>query len=234
MHLHLVQVDTIGFDAIILARGGGSIEDLWNFNEEELARCIFNLKTPLISGVGHETDFTICDFVADYRGATPTAAAIIATPDQNELKKYNETLKHQLSLHYDKYLKFKVYQLESLKKSYMLSNPEQLYANEILRLSQSQNQLSQIMEMFYMKEHNFLSKKTDSLNQVYQSYLNNKKNKFHLSLTRLDDLSPLKIMDRGYSLVKKGNKIVKSIHHVQTGDIVELMFEDGCKNAQIK
>lgn len=230
----LKQVDPIGFDAIILARGGGSIEDLWNFNEEDLARCIFGLKTPLICGVGHETDFTICDFVADSRAATPTAAAIIATPDQYELKKYNESLKRQLLTHYNKYLSFKKYQLESLKKSYMISNPEYLYSNEILRLTQCQNQLSQIMEMFYIKEYNLLTKKTDSLNQIYKSYLDKQNNQFHLSLTRLDDLSPLKIMNRGYSLVKKDDKIVKSIHQVQTGDVVELMFEDGKKNAQIK
>ena len=101
-------------------------------------------------------------------------------------------------------------------------------------MTQCQNQLSQIMEMYYIKEHNLLCKKTDRLNQIYTNYIEKQKNKFHLSLTRLDDLSPLKIMNRGYSLVKKANKIVKSIHQIQTGDIVELMFEDGKKDAQIK
>ena len=230
----LNKIDSIGFDCIILARGGGSIEDLWNFNEEELARCIFDLKTPLISGVGHETDFTICDFVADHRAATPTAAAIKATPDQNELKKYNDYLCKQLVNRYDKYIQFKTYCLESLKKSYMMSNPEHLYANEILRLTQCQNQLSQYMKMFYLKEHNNLYNKTDSLHKIYQSYLNQKKSNFNNIITRIDDLSPLKIMSRGYSLVKKDGKIVKSTNHLQTGDFVEIMFEDGKKDAQIK
>ena len=92
----LKYVDALRFNTIIIARGGGSIEDLWNFNEEELARVIYDLKTPIISGVGHETDFTICDFVSDYRAATPTAAAIKATADQNELKKQRLYLHNQL------------------------------------------------------------------------------------------------------------------------------------------
>ena len=230
----LNKIDSIGFDCIILARGGGSIEDLWNFNEEELARCIFDLKTPLISGVGHETDFTICDFVADHRAATPTAAAIKATPDQNELKKYNDYLCKQLVNRYDKYIQFKTFRLESLKQSYMMSNPEHLYANEILRLTQCQNQLSQYMKMFYLKEHNNLYNKTDSLHKIYQTYLNQKRSNFNNIITRIDDLSPLKIMSRGYSLVKKDGKIVKSTNHLQTGDFVEIMFEDGKKDAQIK
>ena len=92
----LKQVDTLGFDTIILARGGGSIEDLWNFNEEDLARCVFACQTPIITGIGHETDFTICDFVSDYRSATPTAAAVKATPDQKELRVYQENLQRQL------------------------------------------------------------------------------------------------------------------------------------------
>ncbi len=230
----LKKVDTIGFDSIILARGGGSIEDLWNFNEEELARCIFDLKTPLICGVGHETDFTICDFVADYRAATPTAAAIIATPDQYELKKYNEQLFSKLLTYYENYINFKELQLNSLKKSYMISNPEYLYANEILRLSQCQTQLSQIMEMFYLKEHNSLDNKLSQLNKTYQTYLLHKQNMFDKEITRLDDLSPLKIMKRGYSLVKKEGVLIKSTNQLHTGDYIEIMFEDGKKDAQIK
>ena len=230
----LNKVDNIGFDAIILARGGGSIEDLWNFNEEELARCIFKLKTPLISGVGHETNFTICDFVADVRAATPTAAAIAATPDQFELKKYNEQLYLKLLTHYKKYMQFKAFQLESLKKAYVMVNPEHLYANEILRLSQCQNQLSQIMKMFYVKEHSILENKTDHLNKSYKAYLENYKNYTNTLMVRLDDLSPLKIMSRGYSLVKKDSELIKSMNQLHSGDQVELIFEDGKKNAQIK
>lgn len=230
----LKKVDSIGFDTIILARGGGSIEDLWNFNEEELARCIFDLKTPLINGVGHETDFTICDFVADYRAATPTAAAIKATPDQHELKRHNDFLYHQLISHYEKYIHFKKFHLESLKKSYIISNPEYLYANEILRLNQSQNKLSQFMKMFYIQEHNNLDNKTQLLNKVYQNYFNNSKNNFYTMMTRLDDLSPLKIMGRGYSLVKKDGIIIKSTNQLHSGDSIEIMFEDGKKDAQIK
>ena len=93
----LSQVDSLGFDFIVITRGGGTIEDLWNFNEEALARQIYACQTPIISAVGHEMDFTICDFVADYRAATPTAAAIKATPDLFELQQAVDNIKYTLN-----------------------------------------------------------------------------------------------------------------------------------------
>ena len=117
----LKYVDSLNFNTIIIARGGGSLEELWNFNEELLARAIFECKTPIISGVGHEVDFTICDFVSDVRCATPSEAAMFATPNQKELKKHLYELQQQLTYRMKQYLHINQQKLDRLKNSYFLN-----------------------------------------------------------------------------------------------------------------
>ncbi|OLA04513.1 MAG: exodeoxyribonuclease VII large subunit [Coprobacillus sp. 28_7] len=137
----LKYVDQLKFNTIILARGGGSLEHLWNFNEETLARTIFELKTPIITGVGHETDFTICDYVSDFRALTPTAAAIKATPNllemQDNLMQLTNLLKANMK-----------YKIESSKKEliryenyYLFHNPEKIYGDSAQYLNHLQERL---------------------------------------------------------------------------------------------
>ncbi|MEG0277582.1 MAG: exodeoxyribonuclease VII large subunit, partial [Coprobacillus sp.] len=147
----LRKVDEIGFDTVLLVRGGGSIEDLWNFNEELLVRCVFEMKTPIITGIGHETDFTLCDFVSDYRAVTPTAAAMKATPNQVELRKNISSLNKQLCYQMNRVVETHLKHLKSLTQSYYLSNPEVLYSHEYLHLSKLQDQLSYQFHIFDMK-----------------------------------------------------------------------------------
>lgn len=230
----LKQVDQIGFDTIILARGGGSLEDLWNFNEETLARCIFELQTPIITGIGHETDFTICDFVSDYRALTPTAAAMKATPDQLELRKHQNHLHEQLILTMKHYLEYQKQYLYRLQNSYYLKNPDYLYSNELLRLSHLQDQLLYQFQIFDMKSKQKLFNYQRFLKEKIDSRLLNYERKTQLQISQLDALSPLKVMQRGYTLIKHNEQIVKKGQDLKTGDIVDIVFQDQIKKAKIK
>ena len=199
-------------DVIIIGRGGGSLEDLFAFNDEKLAREIFASKIPVISAVGHETDFTISDFVADLRAPTPSAAAELALPDMNAqfemLASFNAYLKKSLS---DK-LNLKTKELEKLSSSRVLKDPY-----EIINLRKLQ--IDYLSKRF---ENGAISKISKAENEL--SYLSGK----------LDAISPLKVLSRGYAAVLKNEKSVKSIDDVNIGDEISLVLTDGKLTAEIK
>ena len=230
----LKQVDHLGFDTIILARGGGSIEDLWNFNEEGLARTVFSCQTPIITGIGHETDFTICDFVSDYRGVTPTGAAIKATPDHKELSRHLEALKTNLYFKIKNRVEFQQEKLQRLKGSYYLTNPDHFYAQDIQKLMHLQDQLSFQFQMFDMKMYQQLYNYQVLLKQKIDHYVMIKNHENQRIISLLDSLSPLKVMSRGYALVKKDGNIVKSSLDLSKNQVIEIQFHDGVKEAQVK
>lgn len=230
----LKKVDTLNFDTIILARGGGSIEDLWNFNEEALARCIFACHTPIVTGIGHETDFTICDFVSDYRSATPTAAAMKATPDQRELRIHQDDLQKQLLYKMKHRLDVQKQYLSRLQQSYYLSNPEVLYSHEFLRLTQFQDKLSYQFKVFDMKVYQQLMGYQNELKKQMDLKLQKLNHQLQQHITSLDALSPLKVLQRGYTLVKKDEKMIKQAKELKTGDIIDIQFYDGHQKAEIK
>lgn len=230
----LQYVDILGFDTIILARGGGSIEELWNFNEEELAYCIYNLRTPLITGIGHEIDYTICELVADFRAITPTEAAIAATPDQNELKKHQRLLEERLMMSMRKTLEMKQQQLHRLSNSYYLKNPEYLYSHDMLKLTHLNDQLLHQFEIFDMKHSQKLKVCMNQLEQQIKNSLQQKDTRLQKNILKLDALSPLKVMHRGYTLIKKDNEIIKKSKILKEKDIIDIVFVDGTRQAQIK
>ncbi len=230
----LENVDKIGFDTIIIARGGGSIEDLWNFNEESLARCIYHCSTPIISGIGHETDFTICDFVSDYRAVTPTAAAIKATPDKTEMMIYLRQLNEQLIYRMKQYLRLQQNTFDRLKKSYYLTNPEALYSNEILKLMNLQDRLSHLSEVFEMSNQQRLKNNKHLLYQNFDRLLLNKENQLKHYIISLDALSPLKVMQRGYTFVNKDDTMIKSANELEKNDDITIQFYDGTIEARVK
>ncbi|MEG0275498.1 MAG: exodeoxyribonuclease VII large subunit [Coprobacillus sp.] len=230
----LKRVDEIGFDTLLLVRGGGSIEDLWNFNEEALVKCVYDMKTPIITGIGHETDFTLCDFVSDYRGVTPTAAAMKATPDQYELRKNALTLNNQLIYKMNYLIEKHEKHLKRLKESYYLSNPEVLYSHEYLRLSKLQDQLSYQFRMFDMKVFKrlenyqiYLKQNIDLRLQAHQSLLSKR-------IGQLDALSPLKVLQRGYTLVSKDNQLIKNSQSLKSGDMIDIQFNDDKVKAKVE
>ncbi|MFO7819899.1 MAG: exodeoxyribonuclease VII large subunit, partial [Halanaerobacter sp.] len=194
-------------DVIIIGRGGGSLEDLWSFNEEKLARAIFNSKTPVISAVGHETDYTITDFVADKRAPTPSAAAELVVSDRQELEKYLQRLRDNLSSAIENKLQQEGQYLHNLldKSSF------RLFTDRINQAAQEIDDLAQQLD-----------KKIDDL-------LTSKEDKLAATVGKLDSLSPLNTLARGYSLTRKkttGEK-VKSVSAVEVDDRVEVVLEDG-------
>lgn len=237
-YLQIIQclkaVDELAFDTIILARGGGSIEELWNFNEEMLARTIYQAKTPIISAIGHETDFTICDFVSDMRARTPTDAAVIATPDQNELKKQLHMTTKALIDHYQHYLKYHKQRLARFQNSYFLMNPENLYAHELMRVSHLKDQLAYQIRIFDMKQYEKLKKYQTSLMTYMNDHIKYKKHQMQKKIIQLDALSPLKIMQRGYTFVEKDHHLIRSVQDLKPGDDIDITFYDGKHKAKIK
>ena len=220
-------------DVILLGRGGGSTEDLWCFNDESLARAIFNSDIPIISCVGHETDFTISDFVADLRAATPSVAAEMAVPDENTVK-YN-FLQYNLKL--EKQLKTKIAFLNQ-KLSDVKSHPCLKSSDYYLKIRA--DRLKNLMDKPCLKNADYiLSKNTQQYDQTVQKLnaaVSNKKSKiesnFSFLLAKLDALSPLKVLSRGYSLAYKNGNITTA-SDLKDGDFINLKFFDGDVSAII-
>lgn len=198
-------------DVIIIARGGGSLEDLWPFNEEVVARAIYESELPVISAVGHETDFTIADFVADLRAPTPSAAAELAVPEISKIEeaisnyqnRYRIALKKKvdyMKLAYEKCMQSRCYKepLESINEKYINID------REVKRIQDT-----------------ILNKLTISKKDLVNS------------ITKLDALSPLKTLARGYSITKKEDKIIKKAKDLKTGDQITIRFSDGEQTAEI-
>ena len=201
-----------GIDLIIIGRGGGSIEDLWAFNNEELARKIYESPVPVISAVGHETDFTICDFVADLRAPTPSAAAELAVPDtrelENQLEAYKIRLKGGLEAKYN-YLKLR---LDGCRNSAVLKNPQNFI------IDRRTEYLDRVTERLLFESKNTLQQAENRLNAV---------------VGRLEALSPLKVLSRGFAAVTDKSGAVSSAKQLKKGDEIKLKFADGSAVCEI-
>ena len=198
-------------DVIILARGGGSLEDLWPFNEEIVARAIYNSEIPIISAVGHETDFTIADFVSDLRAPTPSAAAELANPDIYELKSKINTLNERARLSLKKKLELMKMKYQSLMNSKVFTDPIQNMQNNYLRI-----------DGFIKRLENSIVLKQKGVQKDFKSMA-----------LKLDALSPLKTMVRGFSIIEKDGKIIKSSKNLEKDDEVSIKLIDGNKQAKI-
>lgn len=204
--------ETLSVDTIIIGRGGGSLEDLWAFNDESLARTIYNSKIPVISAVGHETDYTICDFVSDVRAPTPSAAAEIAVPDIFELKrKISNIISREyavLSVRLDSYKKY----LDRIKNFKALTTP---------------------MNLIEEKNMSLLALST-SLDNVYRLCLSNKRNSLSIVSGKICALNPMSVLSRGYSAVfdTEGN-VIKRINEVDVNESLNIRVSDGSIKASV-
>lgn len=198
-------------DVLIVGRGGGSLEDLWAFNEEIVARAVFNSKIPIISAVGHETDFTICDFTADLRAPTPSAAAELCTPDIGEQLMSLEHIRYTLSKSLNEKMRFERNHLTSLVSSPVFLNPHRL------------------TEPYKQETDNLLLRMDYAMNNIVQ------KNKIRLQskIQKLDALSPLKVLSRGYTVAFKDDKPVLKAKNLSEGDTVNLRFTDGIVSCNV-
>ncbi len=199
-------------DVIIIGRGGGSAEDLWCFNDENLARVIANSEIPIISAVGHETDFTICDFVADMRAPTPSAAAELAFPDTSEIMSRVKNLRYRA----DNAVLRQIYVLKSrldvLRKSAELLSPEQMLKDKGVKLDTIKDKLETLTKSSYERAQN----------------------RFKMICTRLEGVNPLSVLSHGYSLVENSSgEIVSGIGNVKCGENVRIQLSDGTLGAQI-
>lgn len=198
-------------DVIIIARGGGSAEDLWEFNNEALARAIYNSEIPIISGVGHETDFTICDFAADLRAPTPSAAAELAVPDIYELYSTVEYYKEKLANAISSKISLEEIRLDKIADSGYLKRPDAYIA-------ECDKKLNDINE---------------ALKNSVQKIFDDKFNKSAVLVSKLDALSPLKVLSRGFSVIKSDNKVISSVNKLKIGSSVEIRLSDGTLGATV-
>ena len=196
-------------DVIILGRGGGSAEDLWAFNDEQLARAVAACPIPVISAVGHESDFTICDFVADKRAPTPSAAAELAVPDRTELLGRLRAMGERARILTAQRVAQEKRALERIAQSRVFSRPELLFDAHRMRVGEREERLTRVME----------------------GRLSDARNRMEREAARLEALSPLAVLSRGYTAVSRGEETLTSAAQVQTGDALRIRFGDGVVRA---
>lgn len=239
------------YDVMIIGRGGGSLEDLWPFNEEEVVRQVYSMQMPVISSVGHETDTTLCDLVADQRAATPTAAAEYATPNLTDELANIHQLQSRLLASVQAIIREKRDVLNRINHSIVMREPTRLYDQQIQtvdilkqRLSNSmQNHLEHTRQQYKLLSQKLLSespnKKIEQYKQNNQFYskrlndqithlLNNKRNMLQQAAQQLDDYSPLKTLGRGFAYATGSDgKMVSSVNQIKKDDLLDLHFKDG-------
>lgn len=252
----LKKVKQGDYDVVIIGRGGGSIEDLWPFNEEAVVREIASMDVPVISSVGHETDTTIADLVADIRAATPTAAAELATPRLDEELIKLQKIRNQLQSTMMHKIELAKQSLNKQKNSVIFTNPQRLYDGYLQRVDLAIERLNKNMQNQYMKanqayqlinnrlpfsqyiqqinnQKNNLALKDKQLINSVEYILKTKQQQFAKEVNGLNLVSPLNILSRGYSLTTNENKVVKSTSDINIGDVVDVKINDGLFNAKV-
>ena len=200
-------------DLIITGRGGGSIEDLWAFNDERVARAIFESEIPVISAVGHEPDVTISDYVADLRAATPSNAAELAVPDQDDLRQTLDAMQQSMAQALGRKLNLSRQRLDALSSSRVLSRPEQYFVDRNVALAHLAQRLAAAEKALLMAKRARLSQRAAAL----------------------DAMSPLKVLSRGYAVsMNESGAVLRSVKQVKTGQTVQIRLSDGALDAEVK
>lgn len=220
-------------DVIILGRGGGSIEDLWAFNEEIVARAIYNSNKPIVSAVGHEIDFTISDFVSDMRAPTPTGAAELVVPSKVEIQSYLNDYKGRIISVINKKIKSYNDTFSKLKSTYILKNPISMYEIDEQKLDNMLEKLGSIMTYKLEREKSELNNLSKMISPNILNRLDKEKIKLENIETKLNLLNPENILKKGYSLTLVEGKIVKSINSVKKGSIIDTKFSDGIIKSEV-
>ncbi len=222
------NAESYNLDTLIVGRGGGSIEDLWPFNEEDVARAIYNCNIPVISAVGHEIDFTIADFVADLRAPTPTGAAEMSVPQKSDV----ETYLKQVNIRLNKSLinKIELYKkhLKEIRKHYIFTNPITIYQSKEMTFDSLEERLKySLKNLIHIKQNAYQTISSSIVLQNPELLVDKKKNKYLNIISKLETLSPLKTLQRGYTITKKDDKVITSIKDISKKDIIEIEFKDG-------
>ena len=266
----LQKADAKGYDVILLVRGGGSFEDLWCFNDESLARTIYQANTPIVTGIGHETDFTVADYVADVRANTPTGAVETAVPDQNEIFGLLQQYQLRLITGIQHQLKQDSVKLEHIQNSSVFLRPERMYLEQTNSLNyleerlmryalmpkEKRSQLETVSHTFYacmqestkrlqlqlnstrsqmvQAEGKCINDAAQKIHQRQQGLqlavaadMQNQRHSLELHMKLLDAYSPLKVMERGYSIATKDHSVISSVRDIQINDDLQIRFKDG-------
>lgn len=229
------QADSYGLDVLIVGRGGGSFEDMNCFNDELVARTVFAAKTPIISAVGHEVDFTIIDFVADLRAPTPTGAAEMAVPNIidviHRLKQYNIRLNEVIL----KNINYKKLQMDTLKNSFVIKNPMLMYNNKKQDIDLKEEKIFNLLKKI-------IDKNKEQLNLIkFNSIIKNPKLLYKEKITNLNNiiekleiLNPMSLLKKGYALTYKDDKVIKSIKNLKINDKLTIKYGDGIIETKIE
>ena len=253
---NLDLVEQEDYDVVIIGRGGGSIEDLWAFNEEPVVRRVAELSIPVISSVGHETDTTLIDFVSDMRAATPTAAAEIATPVLMEIHQQLRNLQTRLEQALSRQLQIKRERMQALANASIFQNPERIYQVYQQRVDQLEMRLQQMMQQSVQHKRQQLVKNqhrlelgspsrrvqtekqalqylSKRLEQAQGQLMKDKKQQFQRAIQQLDLLSPLKIMNRGYGILQQEETIIKSVDQLEVNQELTIQLVDGTVRSKV-
>ena len=253
---NLDLVEQEDYDVVIIGRGGGSIEDLWAFNEEPVVRRVAELSIPVISSVGHETDTTLIDFVSDMRAATPTAAAEIATPVLMEIHQQLRNLQTRLEQALSRQLQIKRERMQALANASIFQNPERIYQVYQQRVDQLEMRLQQMMQQSVQYKRQQLLKNqhrlelgspsrrvqtekqalqylAKRLEQAQIQLMKDKKQQFQRAIQQLDLLSPLKIMNRGYGILQQEETIIKSVDQLKVEQELTIQLVDGTIRSKV-
>lgn len=251
------NAENYDLDILIVGRGGGSIEDLWAFNEEVVARAIFESSIPIISAVGHEIDYTISDFVADLRAPTPTGAAEMAVPTILEVKEKLSHCSAFLNQNLKKRLELANQKLSQLKNSYYLKNPSMLYDVKIQKLAYMEEQLTawiyKLIEhrrnqlfrlhssyalknplVIYQSKQEVIENLESLCHMFIQSIVKQKDHQYRMAINTLKLVNPLNILEKGYSLVKMDEKVIKNSKDLKPDDIISIKMKEGSVIASVK
>ena len=228
-------LDALGLDVLIVGRGGGSIEDLWAFNEEIVARAIFNCSTPVISAVGHETDVTIADYVADMRAPTPSAAAELAVFEYSRFEAQVNQYREMLDRWMGRMIERNRFRLEQCRTKMRLHNPVRQLNDRRQRLADIVNFLESYMENKIQENRRTLTDRRMSLKRLMGEEMKDSRHRLALMAGRLEGTSPLKKLKGGYGFITDASgKGLKSVAQAQVGDMIEIQVRDGQVRAQVK
>ena len=226
--------NTYDIDTLIVGRGGGSIEDLWPFNEEIVARAIYNSRVPVISAVGHEIDFTIADFVADLRAPTPTAAAELAVPNIDTINTYLENVISRSTISINNYIDTRRQTLVGFINSYVLKKPTAMYEIKEQNLDYLIDRLNKEMKLLIENNKIRLYKTASSYVLTNPEILYKfKSQKLEHIINKLDVLNPMNTLKRGYAIVKSDDKVISDVKNIEIDDIININIKNGIINAKV-
>ena len=221
-------------DTLIVGRGGGSIEDLWPFNEEIVARAIYECEIPVISAVGHEVDYTISDFVADARAPTPTGAGMMAVPDAGEVKYKVSQLKARLNKSISDKITHNRTKVDNISQKQILKNPESIYEIKGMHLDNLITKLELASKSIITENRNRLLRlENKNILKNPDEIIRMKREPYMRNVDKLNVLNPLLTLKRGYTLTKVEGKVVSSAKQVKTGDELDIEFDDGTVNTRV-